>query len=124
MTKEASIYEGEKTVFLISGAGRDFPGGSGVKNQPSNKEKVDSNPGLETKISHTRRQLSPHATTKRPCGALKTKHRQKKKIRKERGAGKTGQPHVRMKSEHSLAPYTRLNSNRLKTYMSMCVRVC
>ena len=77
MTKEASIYKGEKTVFLISGAGRDFPGGSGVKNQPSNKEKVDSSPGLETKISHPRRQLSPRATTKRPCGALKTKHRKK-----------------------------------------------
>ena len=77
MTKEASIYNGEKTVFLISGPGGDFPRGSVVKNQPSNKEKVDSSPGLETKISHTLRQLSPCATTKRPCRALKTGHRQK-----------------------------------------------
>ena len=96
MTKEASIYNGEKTAFLISGAGRDFPGGRVVRNQPSDKEKADSSPGLGTKISHRLSQLSPCATTKRLHDSLKTEHRQKgNKTRCVCGAGKTGQPQVK-----------------------------
>ena len=96
MTKEASTYNGEKTAFSISGAGRDFPGGRVVSNQPSDKEKADSSPGLGTKISHRLSQLSPRATTKRPRDALKTEHRQKgNKTRCVCGAGKTRQPQVK-----------------------------
>ena len=42
---------------------RDFPGGPGVKNPPSNAEDVGLIPGQGTKIPHAAEQLSLSATT-------------------------------------------------------------
>ena len=44
---------------------RDFPGGSVVKNHPSNARDAGSVPGQGTKILHATRQLSLHATLKK-----------------------------------------------------------
>ena len=44
MTKEATIYNGEKTVSSVSGSG-DFPGGTVVKNPPANAGNMGSSPG-------------------------------------------------------------------------------
>ena len=46
---------------------RDFPGGSVVKNPPSNAGDAGSIPGRGTKIPHAAGQLSPHATTTEPA---------------------------------------------------------
>ena len=45
---------------------RDFPGGPGVKNPPSNAGDTGSIPGQETKIPHATGQLSLCATTRDP----------------------------------------------------------
>ena len=42
----------EKSNVLKTQATRDFPGGSGVKNLPSNAGNVGMIPGPETKIPH------------------------------------------------------------------------
>ena len=46
MIKEPRVYNGEKTVSSVSGAGGDFPGGTVVKNLPSNAADMGSIPGL------------------------------------------------------------------------------
>ena len=45
---------------------RDFPGGSEVKNPPSNAGDASSIPGQGTKIPHAMGQLSPRAATTEP----------------------------------------------------------
>ena len=45
---------------------RDFPGGTVVKNQPSNAGDMGSIPGRGTKIPHAAGQLSLHAATTEP----------------------------------------------------------
>ena len=44
----------------------DFPGGTMVKNPPSNAGDAGLIPGWETKIPHAAGHLSPHATTTEP----------------------------------------------------------
>ena len=46
---------------------RDFPGGPGVKNPPSNAGDAGSIPGRGTKIPHAVEQLSPRAATTEPA---------------------------------------------------------
>ena len=45
MTKEARIYNGEKTVSSVSAAGMGFPGGAVVENPPANARDTGSSPG-------------------------------------------------------------------------------
>ena len=45
----------------------DFPGGSVVKNLPTNVGDTGSIPGLGTEIPHATGQLGPHTTTTQPA---------------------------------------------------------
>ena len=49
---------------------KDFPGGSVVKNPPSNARDGGLIPGQGTKISHAMEQQSPLATTKTQCSQI------------------------------------------------------
>ena len=55
----------ETRICVSKKPSRDFPGGSVVKNHPSNARDTGSIPGQGTKILHTTRQLSLHATLKK-----------------------------------------------------------
>ena len=46
---------------------KDFPGGSLVKNLPSNAGDAGLTPGWGTGIPHAEGQLSPCVTTRKPC---------------------------------------------------------
>ena len=51
---------------LLESIFRDFSGGPGVKNLPSNSGDVDSVPGWGTKIPLAKGQISPHSATIEP----------------------------------------------------------
>ena len=54
-------------MVLYKDLNRDFPGGSVVKNPPSNGGNVGSTPGRGTKIPHAVGQLSSQVTSREAC---------------------------------------------------------
>ena len=82
---------------------RDFPGGSVVKNPPSNAGDTGSIPGRGTKIPHAVGQLSLHAATTEPVAAAREKpmHCNKEPVHR---------------NERSRMPQRRSHMPQLRTY--------